>query len=575
MAHPPESLVGGRYRLGDRLGEGGFGAVYSAVDTQLRRPVAVKLLDPESGSRDRSQARLLRERFRREAIATAAIDHPNVVTVFDVGIADEGDVYIVMELLEGRALGEELQLHPNGLAADRAIPHFVQCLEALGRGHSAGIVHKDLKPSNLFLAQPETSEESMRVIDFGVARVLHEEKLTATGRIVGTPRYLAPEYIEEHEVTPALDVYQMALILVETLSGHSCVPRGLDLVGCCQMHLAGDLRIPRALLEGRFGDVLLRATAIDPADRFEDGTEFSQALAAIDPATVQVDRGQDERATPRLGSSAVGSPRKRTAPLHGGVAASPDAGPHERSDTRPDDPPTRTTLDVGPSSRAEKVSASDEEPVEDAAATVQATAPAPRTVAAPSPAAPRSLRGLVYGLVAVALVSMVATAFLVTSRLENERGESSEASEVSPAAAPSPSEESPSGPAATETSDDTAPAEESETGAEVVANDTDARQAASATAKPEHPPIDADERPRQPAPEPDEPRARDDETRDDETLSKPGEPGPAATSPTVAARDSDASEEKSEPTNDAPEPGEPPADSAPSDPADDEMLILE
>lgn len=402
MAEEPESLVGGRYHLEERLGEGGFGAVHAALDTQLKRRVAVKLLNPGSEARSSEQAGRLRERFRREAIATAAIDHPNVVTVHDVGIADEGEVFIVMELLEGWSLSDELRRMPHGLDPARALPHFVQCLDALGRGHDAGIVHKDLKPSNLFLVAPGTDQEAMRVIDFGVARVLHEQKLTSTGRIVGTPRYLAPEYIEHHEVTPALDVYQMALILVETLTGQSCIPRELDLVGCCQKHLAGDLRIPAPLRRGDFGSVIRRATSLRPEDRFEDGGEFASALGAIDPSSIRLARESDGRATPRLGVESV----RRSVP----------------SST---DTPTESTRDARPSNLRRDATGQDpaeEEPTSDeVVVTLRDPKPSPAETATVPPDPefdePRRLgtmtHGMVYGLLAAALLTVVGTALLL------------------------------------------------------------------------------------------------------------------------------------------------------------------
>jgi serine/threonine protein kinase len=470
MTRDAESLIGGRYRLDGRLGEGGFGAVYSGLDTKLKRTVAIKLLDPEAAARSKDQARLLRERFRREAIATAAIDHRNVVTVFDVGIAEKGDVYIVMEQLEGRSLGEELHRLPHGLAAERCLPHFVHCLEALGLGHAAGIVHKDLKPSNLFLVHPGTSSESMCVIDFGVARVLHEEKLTATGRIVGTPRYLAPEYIEHHEVTPALDVYQMALILVETLTGTSCVPRNLDLVGCCQLHLAGDLRIPMGLLGGEFGDVIRRATARDPGDRYRDGTEFAEALARIDPASVLHDTSGDHRPTPKLGSPAVDAisrkdkPRSRkTVPMHGAPAlADVDAQPQAASALEPESRPgtvdstTGAPQDSAPLPEPTKATVNARPAVDAEPEEVEEHASVPATDISSRPQA-KSMHGLVYVLIALAAASVVATAIIVLREPADE-APIHQTTQISNAASDEPSDE-PTGSAAPTAARETQPTE--------------------------------------------------------------------------------------------------------------------
>ena len=260
-------LLAARYYLERRLGAGGFGAVYEARDEQLQRRVAVKLLNALDEARRADDVEQVRERFRREAVATAAIVHPNVVTVYDVGV--EGtEIYLVMELLNGRPLSEEMRSHPRGMDPQRIITLFMDALRGVGAGHQAGIVHKDLKPENLFLREAGTRSERLLVIDFGVARVLHEQKLTMTGRLVGTPRYLAPEYIDGHNVSPALDVYQAGLILVEALSGAPCIPRGTNLVDTCQRHMDGNLVIPYWLRRGEIGEVIRRATARDRRERY-------------------------------------------------------------------------------------------------------------------------------------------------------------------------------------------------------------------------------------------------------------------------------------------------------------------
>lgn len=410
------SVLSGRYELGKQLGSGGFGAVYQATDRQLQREVAVKIFDPrQTGSSEE-----LQERFRREAIATAAIQHSNVVTVFDVGMTNDR-IFIVMELLQGRPLTKELERWPHGMPATRAIPLLVGALEGLAAGHEAGIVHKDLKPSNLFLDDPGQPKEKLSIIDFGVARVLHERKLTATGKLVGTPRYLAPEYIEDLQVTPSLDVYQMGLITVELLCGMPCLPRRLDLVSCCQRHVDGDLEIPDGLREGEIGAVIAQATHVDSAKRYQTAAEFAAALAKVNPDDVQIRGADGHIPTPRLGVKPLTKPSVNTRPLHGGKAAFSPPRPSKLG-TGADKRSTRTgpTKRLGPSKdvaeRLQKVEESetslkspDDRPAVKLAPMLEFGPPVlEQSADAPDPLAAR--RRIVYVLLFLALVSASGTA---------------------------------------------------------------------------------------------------------------------------------------------------------------------
>ncbi len=284
-------MVASRYRLDGLLGRGGFGSVYRGWDTQIGRDVAVKLLDVANRARSAQQTAELRERFRREAMAAGRINHRGIVTIYDFGVPeDDGEAYLVMELLEGRDLAAELQ-QKGPLLPARAQQLFVPMLEGLGQGHALGIVHKDIKPQNVFLTHPGTPREAFCLVDFGVARVVHEDKLTMTGLIVGTPQYMVPEYITDTLVTPALDVYQMGLILVEAITGTPAVPSGESFVKSCNRHFTGQLAIPEELLEGEFGAMLKLALTPNPRDRLADATLFAEMFAQIDPSTIMMDSG--------------------------------------------------------------------------------------------------------------------------------------------------------------------------------------------------------------------------------------------------------------------------------------------
>ena len=171
----------GRFRIDGTLGRGGMAVVYLAHDTELGRPVAVKVL-ADHGMEDHS----FRARFAREARIAAGLTHPNVVQVFDVG-EEAGRPFIVMEYVEGETLGDELR-RERRLAPARVIDVARQCCAGLACAHAAGLVHRDIKPQNLLV----TADGAVKIADFGVAHALDQTRLTLTGSIVGTARYLAP-----------------------------------------------------------------------------------------------------------------------------------------------------------------------------------------------------------------------------------------------------------------------------------------------------------------------------------------------------------------------------------------------
>jgi serine/threonine protein kinase len=284
----PGTVIQGRYELEALIGEGGFAAVFEAFDRNIERNVAVKVLDVGLLPSNEKLRQKLLDRFRREASFAGRIKHPGVVGIYDYGFIGEQTEhpFIVMERLEGWDLEEQI-FERGPLAAERALPLFIGGLEALGEAHEKGIVHKDLKPSNLFLADPGEAYESLRVVDFGVAFMENaaEGRLTQTGEILGTPNYLPPEYINEQIATPALDVYQMALILLELLSGRRVVT-GATAMRCIYTHIAGELEIPKMLAESELGPILVAALAMDHERRFAHGKAFANALRTVDPSSI-------------------------------------------------------------------------------------------------------------------------------------------------------------------------------------------------------------------------------------------------------------------------------------------------
>ena len=278
---PVGTIVDGRYRITGKLGEGGFAVVYSAIHESLGRPVALKVLDLQGNSRDMAS---FHERFRREAQFAGTIRHGHVVHVHDFGIvAQNGQPYAAMDLLEGHDLEQELAA--NGpLEPARAMRLFDGALSGLAAAHELGIVHKDLKPSNLFLVHPGGPQEKMVVLDFGIARMYEDpgSKLTQTSQYTGTPAYAAPEYISKQAVSPALDVYQMGLIIAEAMTGSPVVQAGSSMA-FFMAHCSGQQRIAPELLHTPLGQLLTRAVSVEPNLRPQNAEQFRQALRKVSP----------------------------------------------------------------------------------------------------------------------------------------------------------------------------------------------------------------------------------------------------------------------------------------------------
>jgi eukaryotic-like serine/threonine-protein kinase len=264
-----------RYLLGDEIGSGGTSRVHTAFDERLRRQVAVKLLDVRAVATADPAGR---ERFLREGRTSAAFAHPNAVTVFDAG-EDSGDLYIVMELVEGVSLAQHLA-RSGPLPIDDAVTIAGQVLAALSSAHAAGIVHRDVKPANVLLG----SDGSVKLADFGIARRFDhlDESVTATGVVMGTPRYLAPEQALGAETTPATDVYTMGIVLFEMLTGRT--PFDADSMVAAalaqQSQPAPDVLDLRPEVPVPLAEVVARSLVKDPAARYVTAVEMAEALDA-------------------------------------------------------------------------------------------------------------------------------------------------------------------------------------------------------------------------------------------------------------------------------------------------------
>ncbi len=316
---PEGSLLGGYYRISAFLGAGGMADVYAGIQTDTGARIALKILKPAP---DKNRQAAFNKRFLREAQIAAQIDHHNVVRILAFRTEmtlrlPEGDTgtfhrpYLVMEQLQGHDLADEIDKF-GPLEPKRALKLLSGALDGLSIGHKKGVVHKDLKPSNLFVVNPRhPRRENLVILDFGVARLGQGtgETLTAQGQLFTTAPYAAPEYIREQVVSPALDVYQMGLVLAEMLTGQMVVNLNTQemtpeayMMACAIAHTSG-VKLDPKLKHGEVGKVLQRATALEPTQRYVDAEAFCEALDTLNPAQIALAMDiNPEARTQRMGS---------------------------------------------------------------------------------------------------------------------------------------------------------------------------------------------------------------------------------------------------------------------------------
>jgi eukaryotic-like serine/threonine-protein kinase len=324
-----------RYELHQKLGSGGAGTVWRGHDRALDRPVAVKLLHADLADDPAAETR-----FRTEATAAAKLTHPHAVLVYDLG-RDDGDDYLVMELVDGASLADVL--HDGPLPAGLAAAVAEMVAGALGTAHRHGVVHRDVKPGNVLI----TTDGAAKLADFGIARALGDvsARLTRTGTVLGTARYLAPEQLRDDVIDARADVYALGLVLHEMLTGRAPFGEG-NPVEVAARRLTTTLPSPGELVDGVPSglDELVRwATQVDPHDRPEDGRAFAAALrsfAAADAPTAlasRVARVPVRTTTPARGRAGAGRDRPGSGGADpGSREAAPD--PADTSPVRRPDP---------------------------------------------------------------------------------------------------------------------------------------------------------------------------------------------------------------------------------------------
>jgi eukaryotic-like serine/threonine-protein kinase len=262
----------GQYEIGELLGEGGLGQVHAAFDTVLQREVAVKSLRPELLN-DTNFV----ERFRIEATSLARLNHPNITTIYSL-IPDGKNLYMVMERVRGHTLDDILQKRKAPIEIRESLAIIAQAADGLAYAHSMGVIHRDIKPANLMIAENGV----LKIMDFGIARVRGSQRLTRTGSIVGTLAYMAPEQLRGEEGDEASDLYSLAIVLYEMLSGSPpfSATSEYDLMQA-QINQRPERLIPRVPgLSPALEAALLRALSKKPAQRFPSTRAFSDALGA-------------------------------------------------------------------------------------------------------------------------------------------------------------------------------------------------------------------------------------------------------------------------------------------------------
>jgi hypothetical protein len=270
-------ILGG-YRIDDVLGIGGMAVVYRAYQISLNRPVALKVL-----SREVSHDDVFRERFRREAMHAATLEHPHIVPVYDTG-ESAGHLYIAMRLIEGGTLAD--RVHGTGLTPDGTLRILRPLAGALDAAHGLGLVHRDIKPENILLAPGEYPYLG----DFGVAKGHETRGLTESGGFVGTVHYASPEQIRAEPLSPASDIYSFTAMAFECLTGQVPYPKETD-AGVMQAHLVEPppkLDIEGLPAAGELQEVIFRGMAKTPDERYDSATAFidavEDALVTLPPA---------------------------------------------------------------------------------------------------------------------------------------------------------------------------------------------------------------------------------------------------------------------------------------------------
>jgi serine/threonine-protein kinase len=270
-------LVGGRYRVVEKLGSGGMGAVYLVREESATTELAMKVLSPTLAADP-----LQRARFFRESRVAQSIEHDNVVRVLEVGESASGNVFMVLEYLPGGTLADRIAARP--LPLSRTVEIGIQIAAGLSRAHGLGVVHRDVKCDNVMFLSRDDEPDHVKLVDFGLAWTKGGAKLTATGQVFGTPEYLSPEQARGDPATPLSDLYSLGIVLYEATCGR--VPFEGPATHVMRAHLEEQPPPPSSMnrsarLPERFDRLVLKLLRKEPERRHRDAKHLLDELAAL------------------------------------------------------------------------------------------------------------------------------------------------------------------------------------------------------------------------------------------------------------------------------------------------------
>lgn len=293
--------INSKYKVIEVVGKGGMGTVFKAEQLGLGRHVAIKMLKAQL-----SEDKVSVKRFEQEATASASLQHPNLITLFDHGMIDEKQPYLVMEFLEGESLNSIIREH-GCVNPVRCLRIFSQVMEGLTAAHAKGVVHRDIKPSNIILIKNEKALDVVKVVDFGLAKLMpwsgkESQHLTKTGEVFGSPIYMSPEQCQGKQLKETSDVYSVAVTLYEALTGKPPF-KGRNVVETASMHISSqppafEIVRPDLRLSNKLQSVIFKALDKNPQNRYPNMEEFRKALteAISGPGSNDGFRGENEAA---------------------------------------------------------------------------------------------------------------------------------------------------------------------------------------------------------------------------------------------------------------------------------------
>jgi len=272
QAIPKGSLVAGKYRIIEEIGRGGMGIVYKAEDIKLKRTVALKFL-PHQWISDADS----RERFIHEAQAASALDHPNICTIYEIEETEDGRMYIAMAFYEGESLREKIKREP--LKSEEAVAIAIQVARGMAKAHQKGIVHRDIKPANILI----TNDGIAKIVDFGLAKLAGQVKLTREGTTIGTVAYMSPEQARGEVIDQRTDIWSLGVVLYEILAGK------LPFKGDYEQTLIHSIlkTEPEPITKFRkdlpsgISQIIAKALAKNPAARYQTMEELAEDLNAV------------------------------------------------------------------------------------------------------------------------------------------------------------------------------------------------------------------------------------------------------------------------------------------------------